>query len=166
MKNLNLQIHGMNEINRVATEIAKEILPRLTGFIGKKIITNKGLSSKLKEVKPLDIRPTPLMDGFGSLNYNVLDYYGETLVLKTTICLNGGKYKDNTYYCEYFNKTIRIGYFYDESYKLKSLVEFIPEPEIINLEVELKKIEMYKIHLELANKIKQEIKLPSHVYKY
>lgn len=159
------EIWGKTEIDFAGLEIANDLKAKLQPFLGKKVITLKGLSSKLCEVNILKSEPKPMQKGhFAKMqNSYITNEYGN-LVLKLSICLNGGSYDDNTYYCQYFNKTIELGKLNGDV--LESIVEKIEIPKPLNFDDEMEKIKKYKVLAEQAEQAKSAIKLPEHLYRY
>lgn len=92
-------------------------------------------------------------------------------MLNIKICLNGGKYEDKTYYCQYFEKSIYLGEVDNNQVlvKLNELNEIIESHKLnnfIDIDVELLKINEYK---ELKTKLDQvlsSIKIDHNNLKY
>jgi len=164
MKTLELQIHGQNELNRVAVEIAKDLMPQLEPFLLKRVTTDKGLGAKFKEaIKINKIQPNPLPNGFASLHVCHLgESYGK-LVLNISVCLNGGSYENHTYYCQYFDQRITLGTVIDNL--LTSLDTDQPVHKPIEFDTEMKKIEALKKLEEQVRKLKYSIRIPESVYQ-
>jgi hypothetical protein len=146
MKKDELEVHGKNELKKVALFEITNILLQLPQYLTKRIDTQAGLSKKfvVNLSKP---KPEPLKDGYGMTTSCYLSIsYGE-LVLHTKICLNGGSYEDRTNYCQYFNRTFVIGkvenFCLTEIYTLDSIVKDYGLDVLINLEAELLKIARY-----------------------
>lgn len=162
MKANELNVYGKNEIKRVALAEVKNLLPQLMQYLGKRIDTQAGLSKKfiLNYAKP---KPLPIGSGFASLQNCYVSVKYETLVLNITLCFNGGKYADNTYYCQYFERSIELGkvenFILTEVFKLENIISFYGLDYVIDLEEETKKIEQYKALMAEASKIKSTIKI-------
>lgn len=167
-KGLILEIHGKNEINRIGKEILTDLLPQLQKYVGIKIDTQKGFSSKFK-YKILEPSVKPLEVGhFASLHNYYLDCGNFDLKLKVKICLNGGKYEDKTYYCQYFDQVFYLGIM--ENLTLISLeslekqIDYYSLNEVINLDNEISKIEEYKTLKKELETLKGSIKIPFSDY--
>ena len=159
MNSSELDVFGKNELNRLALVEINNILPQLEKYIGSKINTLNGFSKKFN-IEHLDLKPNPYNNGFAMLHrcYLTLSYH--TLKLEFSICFNGGKYEDHSYYCRYFDKTYYLGESKDNMV-LDSIypIENIIKSETINLDEQKKLIERYKeLEKELSD-LKYKIKI-------
>lgn len=162
IKKLELQAYGKNELRRIARIEIENVLPQLQKYIGKQINTQSGMSKKFVITK-LDPKPQPMPGGFASLHVNSISTSYNSLVLKMSICLSGGKYEDKTYYCQYFDQTFYIGEM--NVFTLVKVCEFkevanngqLDDLIVVNEEVE--KIERFKQLEEEVRKLKYSIKL-------
>src|SRR5699024_8520935 len=98
-------IKGQNEINAIAKDCIKKIVPLLKNTKEAKVFKVDGsLTKKHEHIK--EAIPTN-KQGFKVGYFSISDYGNITLRIKT--CLSGGSYENNTYYCEYFDKDIYLG---------------------------------------------------------
>lgn len=152
IKQLELQAYGKNELRRIARIEIENVLPQLQKYMSKKFI-----------ITLLNPKPKPMPGGFASLHVNCICTSYNSLVLKMSICLSGGKYEDKTYYCQYFDQTFYIGEM--NEFTLVKVCEFkevanngqLDDLIVVNEEVE--KIERFKQLEEEVRKLKNSIKL-------
>jgi hypothetical protein len=162
MKKYELEVHGKNELKRIALAEIKNILPQLVQYLNKRIDTQTGLSKKfvINFSKP---KPEPLKDGFGMLQCSFLTVNYETLILRLSFCLNGGSYEDRTYYCQYFDRTFEIAkvenFNLTEIFNIDNIIKSYGLNDIIDLEEEEKKIAKCKELQEELDKVKYSIKI-------
>jgi hypothetical protein len=170
--NVDLYIHGENEVNRVAREIAPVLIGQIIPFIGKKILTINGKTKKFADAilsvddarKKFNVQPaTP--GGFATLHdYAINKQYNGELNLRISICFSGGKYEDNSYYCHYTEYAVlQIG---TMSADTLTGALAISKYEPLNKESELRKVAEYRVAAELAHSLKKGIRLPEGIYKY
>jgi hypothetical protein len=163
-----LEIHGKSELNRVAKEVLTDLLPQLQKYVGIKIATQKGFSSKFV-YKINEPKVKPLENGhFASSQNSYLNFTQYDLKLRVKICLNGGKYEDKTYYCQYFDFTYYIGKMEDSKLislnSLDSLINDYYLNETIDLDEQNKLIEQYKAMKNQLKTLKDKIKIPFSDY--
>jgi len=135
------EIHYENELLKIHNKLTEKVIPQLQEFMGKKITTLKGLSSKVTDkIHFPDFNVIPLKDGYAKLNYCYLYSYYNSLYIKYSIVFNGGSYDDNTYYCDYRDSILYVGNINDNI--LDKICEITITP-LINEKMELEKIEKY-----------------------
>ena len=169
MKNLELEVHGKNELNRIILLELNNIYPQLESFIGKRITTQTGKSAKFI-INFLKTNPLPLKDGFAQNSYTFIDAGTSSLWLKVKICINGGSYENRTAYCEYYEHDVYLGTIKDNILVLlDSISEIIERTKIdktIDVEEEQIKIEKYKQMKKELESLKSSIKVDEYFYKY
>lgn len=109
---VNRDVFQNNRLNELAYKAQIEVREYLKAFDGKKITTNKGLSSKLK----LPTFTVNEQNPFGNFNFSFhVDYsYSGFIDVKCTTCLNGGAYNHDNFghtsaYCNYIRKSLEVG---------------------------------------------------------
>jgi hypothetical protein len=162
MKNYELQVHGKNELKRIAAIQIENVLKQLPQYLGKRIDTQSGKSKKFV-VNMLDIKPIALPNGFASLHLNYVSISHSEITLKLSICLSGGKYEDRTYYCQYFDRTFYLGrvenFCLAEVYTLENIIKDYGLYQIIVLDAELQKIAKLKQLEDEVQKLRHSIQL-------
>lgn len=162
MKKYELQTYGKNELKRVAKIEIENILPQLIKYVGKQIETQSGFSKKfvINKVEP---KPIPMAGGFATLQLCYLRRSYESLCLELSICLSGGKYEDKTYYCQYFQRSFHIAnmdrFNLTEVLSFEQVVNNNHLDEVIDLDIELAKIEKLKLLEAEVSKLKYSIKI-------
>lgn len=108
---LTREIHGQNEINRIAYEIVLDLLPQVAKFIGKRVTTISGLAAKFKDgVLIKKVLPVPVLEDHKfQIRSSYITERCNNLYLNVSICLYGGSYEDNTAYTSYFERTYCLG---------------------------------------------------------
>lgn len=108
---VDLQVHALNEVNRVLSAEVYNLFPQLEKYIGKKLFTADGSLTKKTPITLLKTVPNALPGGYAMLNYIHISGTDTGLWLKVSVCLNGGSYdiKPNTAYCNYTDRDICIG---------------------------------------------------------
>lgn len=149
---IKLKILGENEINKVISLIIPKIESRLKTLLGVKIqkvnyCLKKDVAEEIEQFlkeKREQIKLNPFKKGdYVSISHLYLNPTSYDLSLKISICFNGGKYEDNTYYCSYYSKdyyicsmeNCQIKNFYKEKYE---------ESKYIDSEQMIKQIEKCK----------------------
>jgi hypothetical protein len=107
---LDIQAEGLNELNTFTLQLISLLLPQVEKLMGKKIVLSDGRSkAKAFQVDKVD-KPDYTEEEGKRISYmywwDLSDY---SAWLHVKICLRGGSYEDNTYYCEYFEQAIYIG---------------------------------------------------------
>jgi hypothetical protein len=170
MKNLKLEIHGKNEINRIALNQINHIYPQLQKFVGKKINTLNGKSAKfIIDFKKEDANICQLTDNDYASNQGCYFEFGRSAIyLHIRLCFNGGKYDDHTYYCQYFEKTIYLGDMENNELKnLVSLESLIKDlTEVLDIILEQAKLNRYHELKQQLEAVRETIKVDSEFYKY
>jgi hypothetical protein len=163
MKNYELQVQGRNELKNVAKQEIENLLPQLAAFLGKRIDTQNGLSKKFA-VNKINPKPVALSGGFAQLHLNYLTVSYGKLELRMSICLNGGKYEDHTYYCQYFERSYDLGkvenFVLIELFSLDQIVKDNELDKPIILEDELNKIKRLVLLENELHDLKFSIKIP------
>lgn len=165
-----MQIHGQNELNRISRIMAKQYTAQLPEFLNKKIGTNDGFTKKFTEtiVKPV-VEPIAFKGGFASLHWGHLEIRWGNIYLCVSLCLNGGKYEDKTYYCQYFEKRIQLGVMAENDNNILIRVcdvDVDNDFSQVDYQETLNKILRHKELLAEAEKVKCTIHIPSEWYKY
>ena len=91
-----MNIHALNEVNRLAYLEVQNILPQLDKYLGKKILTLNGLAKSFN-IDLLKQKPKSFNDEYSELQYCILTNEHNFLVLKISICL---KFNDSTVFYE------------------------------------------------------------------
>lgn len=131
---LNIQVEGLNKLKIYSLEILESILPQLETLKGVKILNMTGDKSKKYTVTPYEKPDEKETNKFTSYQYYI--EFGSTIWLKVKICIHGGKYEDNTYYCTYFEQSFYIGKMEQDGMILKEVepIEKIKEYKVLNNE--------------------------------
>lgn len=165
-----LDVHGNNELNRIALLLIACIYPQLLTYLGQKINTLNGKSKKFvinfDKIIPNICNITNKDFASNQLCYIDIDKY--SIYLNVKLCFNGGEYENNTYYCQYFEKSIYLGDM--ENFTLLNLLSLneitANLSNVINIDDEIEKIEKYVKLKNEADKIKNTIKVDYSFYKY
>lgn len=164
LKDLSDAIHIQNEYRRVAAPIVEHLKEVSKQFIGKKIDTLKGLSSKFAEAIIIDtasieVKPLPYAKWANVRHLYVRNSYND-LSVKISLCFSDGKtgctYEERSWY---FGKT--------ENGVLISINDDC-KVEILNLdfETELAKIKKFRELEKQMEKAQEKILINREVYKY
>jgi len=169
-EDLELEIHGKNELNRLCKAELTNIYPYIKEFVGKKIFTQIGSKSAKFKPELLDIQAKPFLNGFQNTNGFFCKNY-DNLMLSIKICLSGGSYDDKTYYCQYVEKYIWIGDLNNNSelIKLNELDDLFTSNglnEFIDINQELIKIDKYKELKAELDQVLSSIKVNHDNLKY
>ena len=170
MRNMELEIHGRNELKRLLLVELNNIYPQLEKFVGHRISTQTGKSAKFN-ISFLRTKPNSFTDCDYSQNHvTYLKDSGSSLWLYLKICLNGGKYENKTYYCDYFDEEIYIGKVENHILtSLDSLNDIINRSDlnmVINIDEEKEKIKKYKTLKTELESLKRSIKINEEFYRY
>lgn len=166
MKNtLEMEVHGLNELNRIMLAELKNIYPQLKRFVGKQIYTKAGDTKASFKIEFEKSQPRKLNSKMSCRLQNM--YFSpatSSLWLKVTItCAVNG-------IANYFDKEFHLGIV--ENMYLKSLN---PMQEIINNyqldriiseKNEQEKINSYKVVRDKAKEMKALIRVHEEFYKY
>lgn len=178
---LQLEIHGQNELKKLAKHVLTTLIPLLKPFLNQKLFTADGLSAKAKKTIDLQtimksVNLDPLLKGhFCKAHICFIENSYNSLRLKLSICLNGGSYDvtPNTAYCQYFDQTFYIGKTSEKDYtiltELTNIDKLIAEYELnmlTSVEREILLINQWKELKEQVEKIEKKISIPKDVYKY
>ena len=162
MTNLKLRVHAKNQLNSVLIEELKNIIPQLKKYEGQKIVNANGSICKKTPINYIRKNPVPFKNGYSSNQLTYLDITWCSVWLKVSICLNGGKYEDNTYYCIYCDSSVYICDLLkgNTPSKILDVEEIIKNNNLstdINEEIEASKIQKCKDLKNELNKIKNSI---------
>ena len=162
MKNLKLRVHAKNQLNSIVIEELKNIIPQLKKYEGQKIVNSDGSICKKTPINYIRKNPVPFENGYSSNQLTYLDFIGSSVWLKVSICLNGGKYEDETYYCIYCDTTVFICDLLkgNTPSKILDVEEIIKNNNLstdINEEIEASKIQKCKDLKNELNKLKNSI---------
>ncbi len=177
---LELEIHGQNELKKLAKYALIKLIQLLNLYIDKKLFTSKGLTTKAQQDINIlellkDFKLTPLTKGFVSLHFNYLTFSYQSLTLKIGICLNGGSYDvtPKTAYCQYFDQTFYIGKMSEKDgtilKEVDSIDKLIANYELnmlTSVERELLLIKEWKEAKAQIETIEKKISVPKDTYKY
>ena len=158
---INIVIKGTNKLNKLIADSVPGILAELKNHIGKKVTKIDG--DFLESIKPSLTKHLPTQERRPIAYFDNSDY---SIRLEYKICLSGGSYDDNTYYCKYFDQSVYLGNLKDQvltEVRDGNLAEF---QEKITVAKELKKVEQYKKLKEKANDIFNDIdeNVKAHFY--
>jgi hypothetical protein len=106
---LDIQAEGLNILNAYGIEVLTHIHPQLELLKGKKVVLADGSKSakwNVTQYKKEDVK-VPGVKFISYQYYFKFSAYSVWLELK--ICIHGGSYDDQTYYCEYFEKSLHLG---------------------------------------------------------
>ena len=170
MKNLKLRVHAKNQLNSVLIEELKNIIPQLKKYEGQKIVNADGSFCKKTTINYLRKNPVPFENGFSANHITYLDITRSSVFLKVSICLNGGKYEDKTYYCIYCDTTVFICDLLkgNTPSKILDVEEIIKNNNLstdINEEIEASKIQKCKDLKNELDKIKHSILIKVEDYE-
>jgi hypothetical protein len=166
MKNtLEMEVHGLNELNRIMLAELKNIYPQLKRFVGKQIYTQAGDTKANFKIEFEQAQPKKLNSKMVCRTQQM--YFTpatSSLWLKVTItCAVAG-------IANYFSKEFHLGIV--ENLCLKSLnpmQEIINDyqlDKIISEKDEQDKINTYKIFRDKAKEMKALIRVHDEFYKY
>jgi hypothetical protein len=162
MKKYSIDVHSKNEMKKIAIAEIKNILPQLTQYLGKRIDTQTGLSKKFVVNLSKNV-PEAIENGFAMVQFCYLSVNYGKLMLKISLCFNGGKYEDGTYYCHYYKRDFELGnvnnFLLTSIFDLDNIVNDYQLNDIINLEEEEQKITKYKQLEEELRQLKYSIKI-------
>ena len=162
MKNLKLRVHAKNQLNSILIEELKNIIPQLKKYEGQKIVNADGSICKKTPINYIRKNPVPFENGFAANHITYLDITKSSVFLKVSICLNGGKYEDKTYYCIYSDEAVFICNLLNENAptRILEVEEIIKNNNLstdINEEIEASKIQKCRELKEELNKVKNSI---------
>jgi hypothetical protein len=164
LKGLANAIHIHNEYYRVAGPILEHIKQVCKQFIGKKIKTQKGLSSKLYEATKIDkasieVKPLPSTK-WANLHYVSLSCDYNDLSVEISLCFSDGTtgctYEKRSWYFGKADGEILVSI--DDSYKVPTTV--------LNFEQELAAIKEFRRLEKLAEAAEEKINIGREAYKY
>ena len=145
--NLSVQIEGINKLNKMALDITNKLEPVLNTLIGKKIAkADNSLSKKGEILKAITNKYERTYINIG--NNDIWLQYG--------LRLTGGSYNDNSYYCQYFDSSIRLGDMENKTL-IKTEINKNGYDETITEEEQKRLIAEYLESKEKADKIKRLI---------
>ena len=170
MKNLKLRVHAKNQLNSILIEELKNIVPQLKKYEGQKIVNADGTICKKTPINYLKKKPLPFENGFAANHITYLDITRYSVLLKVSICLNGGKYEDKTYYCIYSEETVFICDLLNNNAptRILEVEEIIKNNNLstdINEEIEASKIQKCKDLKNELDKIKHSILIKDEDYE-
>lgn len=149
------------------------ILPQLDKYLNKKIFDVKGDKTKAFIIDMNGIKPYSPNDAIGEYVRNHVCYLSASynkLELKLSICLNGGDYDKRTAYTKYKDMTYVLGEC--ENNQILTSIETLENTingyhlnDVIDLGVELAKIEQVKVLTEQLSKLQRTINVSSEYYK-
>ena len=145
--NLSVQIEGINKLNKMALDITNKLEPVLDTLIGKKIAKADNSLSKKGEILKA------ITNEYGRTYINIGD---NDIWLQYGLCLTGGSYDDNSYYCQYFDSSIRLGDMENKTL-IKTEINKNGYDETITEEEQKRLIAEYLEAKEKADKIKRLI---------
>jgi hypothetical protein len=173
MENLKREITIGNAFNILAKKAIAIILPQLAQFVGKKVFTADGSKAKIFNIDLSKIT----IDAIEGMHTMVQNCYLTTkhnkLYLVLKISCNGGSYdvKPNTAWTKYVGVDIELGQskdgqIIDSINTIDEVIELHNFNNIINLEEEIEKINVYKELEKQAAEAKRKIKVSAEFYKY
>jgi hypothetical protein len=163
LKPYELQVHGLNELKKVGKAEIENVIPQLSQYLGKQILTQTGLSKRFV-VNFVELKPNPLPEGFAANHHAYIKVEYKSVKLYVKLCFNGGKYDDRTYYCQYFDDVYYLGET-DERGVLtvvesaKEVIEGRKLNDVINYDEQLKLIEEYKAMESKLSDLKHKIRI-------
>lgn len=100
------KLHAMLEVNRIASEIVKSLLPKLESLKGQKILKADGsILAKYAEYLKIDKLPVNGYKGeYALFHYAYLDFSSSSIWLKVSC-----SFKDNEHSCFYESKNVYVG---------------------------------------------------------
>lgn len=109
---LQIKIESLNMLNTFSSEKIKELFPILNKYIGKKInVANDKISKPLQaDIEKLQYQQKGHTKDktYFDINFWVtVSKY--SLYLNTKICINGGSYDDQSYFCQYTENFYFLG---------------------------------------------------------
>lgn len=148
---IKLEIHGKNELNRIAGLEIANVLPQLEKYLNTKIETLQGFSKKfvINFLKPT---PQPLDNGFAQNHGAYLTCSYGSLRLHVKLCFNGGKHENKTYYCQYFDRTYHLADIKDNVLTKVENIDKVYSRKVIDFETE--KAKLIEIE-ELTEKLRE-----------
>jgi len=171
-KDLKIEIHTSNELNRCIKLELAHILPLLVKFIGKKIFTLKG-RAKTFEIDFSKSLPIAFEGGFVSIHRCYFTNKYNKLVLTYGLCFNGGSYdvKPSTAYTRYVDRDVEVGTLENNEklinlFDVEGIVNSYGFNRVMNVDEELQAIEEYAKLKALTEQAKSKIKVSSDIYKY
>ena len=170
LKNIELYIHIENATNKLVRAEVKNILPQLQPYLDKKIFTNKGKAMSFK-VELLNNVPEAYNKGHVSIQCNYLTNNRGRIILSSSLCFNGGKYEDRTYYCQYSRREIELGTLTEDNYlesilELDKIISYNGLDKLIELKEELPKINSHLALEKQIEELKRSINIPYELYKF
>lgn len=173
MKDLKLEITAKNALNKFCKEMLAKVLPQLPVYVGKKVFLADGGKAK-NFIVDLQGEPDPIAGMFVKTHRCYLTSEYGKMVLKISICLNGGSYEAkpfSTAFTKYIDRDIQLGECKDGQIlgtldTLDNIVKCYGFNQILDFDAELVKIKEYKALLRKAEEAKEKIKVSSDYYKY
>lgn len=110
---LDIQAEGLNVLNQYALELVNHFIPLLQPLVGSKIkLADGSRSNKFSSLVDRYEKENIKTDNEGIKKFISFQYWFDmsySLRMHVKICINGGSYDDNSYYCEYIEKSIHLG---------------------------------------------------------
>ena len=167
VKEIKNQIHFQNEVIKLKNFVVPQVIEQFKPFVGTKILKvdnsflqKTGLSKNIE----CNFKPVPLNPGdYARIHQLYIEVSTYSMFFHICICFSGGKYEDNTYYCQYEETSFYIGDI--DGLTLKKITSFEPE-DIIDLETELKNISAYVDYKNKMGAYKSKIRVKEFSYKH
>nr|WP_288837882.1 hypothetical protein [uncultured Flavobacterium sp.] len=164
-KSLKKAIHIQNEYFRIAGPILEQVKESSKEFIGKKVVTQKGLSSKYYDAVKIDyrnikVKPIPGATFANVHHVSVRDSY-DNLHVEISVCFGeptvpGCVYESRTWY---FGKT--------ENGILTTIHEDVKVPTtVLDYDTELAAIKKFRELEKHADEAEEKINIHREAYKY
>ena len=146
------KFHAMLEVNRVASEIVTNLLPKLESLKGQKILKTDGsILAKYAELLKIDkIEVKKYKGEYASMHYGYLECTGDSIWLKISLC-----FKADEHSCFYESKSIYLGSFETVNFNSNGVLKDVnADIEYLSKKTTIEEQESYlKEHGELSRKL-------------